>query len=94
MLGIVFANILDTEVVDNETENDRSCDVLEESRGVVALVIAVSGEEWNECVVCKTAGLWEAIHAAANFHIDIAIMDEWGQVVVHYANSSLKYLSE
>jgi hypothetical protein len=48
---------------------------------VLTLVVAVFGEMRDEGVICETAHLGEAIHAASYLDVNVAIVDKWGQFV-------------
>jgi hypothetical protein len=32
--------------------------------------------------VSKKAGLWEAVHPFTNFNKDVAVVDEWGKLIL------------
>ncbi len=36
----------------------------------------------NELIVCEAAGLWQAIHAAANFNVYETVVEQWFQHVL------------
>ena len=72
---MLFSNILNAEIVDNESEADWSCSVFPETRGVDDFVVAVFCEALFEQFVGQYTGLGEAIHGAANLHTDVAVFD-------------------
>lgn len=87
VFSMFAANILDTKVIDNEAESNGSSLVDEEAGSVFGLDVAMLGEVWDELVVGKSSGLWEAIHALANFHIDEVVVDKGLQVVLEHDGS-------
>ena len=44
MFSVLFSNILNSKIVDNESEADWSCSVFPEARGVDDFVVSVFGE--------------------------------------------------
>ena len=75
MLSMLFSNILNAEIVDNESEADWSCSVFPETRGVDDFIVAVFGEVLFQQFVGQYTGLGEAIHGARNFHINASVFD-------------------
>ena len=69
MVGIVFANIFDAKVVNNEAEGDVTALVPPKAGGLRRWGVAVFGEVGLESNVGKEAGLFEAVHAFANFNV-------------------------
>ena len=82
MLGVGASGISNSKIVDDETENYVLCVVAPEAGSQRAWVVAVGREELDKFVVCKASGLWQAIHAAADFDVDEFVVDERGQIVL------------
>ena len=76
VFSMFAANILDTEVVNYEAESNGTSFVDKEAGSVFGLDVSMLGEVWDELVIGKASGLWEAIHALANFHIDKVVVDK------------------
>ena len=70
---VVVANILYPEVIHAQVEPDGTGDVLPEAGRVRLLEISMAGEALAEEFVGKNAGLWEAVHSPAYFHVGITI---------------------
>ena len=45
-------------------------------------VLTVGLEERNELIVGKATGLWEAVHTAADLHVDITVVEQGIEVVL------------
>jgi hypothetical protein len=69
MVGIVFANIFDAKVVDDEAEGDVAALVSPKAGGARRWGVAVFGEVGLESNVGEEAGLFKAVHAFANFNV-------------------------
>jgi hypothetical protein len=69
MVGIVFANIFDAKVVNDEAEGDVTALVSPKAGGARRWGVAVYGEVGLESNVGKEAGLFKAVHAFANFNV-------------------------
>ena len=82
MLCIVFVVVFDTEVVYHQGEVDRARSVGPEARGVLARVVAMCSEAFDEQLLCNHTSLGQTIHAATNFNVDFAIMDLVHEVVL------------
>eukprot|EP00978_Attheya_sp_CCMP212_P021679 scaffold63644_cov46-Attheya_sp.AAC.4 len=84
VLGMFFSDIFDTKTVNNQTECDGSCFMGEETWGALGLVVSRGLEVFDEAGVGKDAGLGQAIHAFSDFNNNVAIMDEWGKMVLFH----------
>jgi hypothetical protein len=69
VVGIVFADVLDAKVVDNEAEGDVAARVTPEAGGSRRGGVAVFGKVGGETNVGNEAGLFEVVHALAKFHV-------------------------
>jgi hypothetical protein len=78
MLGVVTTGILD----DNKGKKDWASRMLEQARGVSALVIAMEGKVGNKGVVRNFAGLGEAIHAFPDSDIGMALVNKGAKFVL------------
>ncbi len=56
--------------------------MMEEARSVFGRTVAKGGKMFDKAVVCKDAGLREAVHAFANLDHDRAVVDEGFEVVL------------
>ena len=63
MIGVFFADVFHSEIVDNEGERDRSPIVRPQTRCVLALVVSLVVEALLEELLGKDAGLGQAIHS-------------------------------
>ena len=84
MLGVVFPDVLDSKVVDDEGESDGSSAVAEEAGSVGGSKVAVGGEVLGEAFVCEDACLRKAVHAFADFGQDVVVVDEGLQLVLSH----------
>jgi hypothetical protein len=69
VVGIVLANVLDAKVVGNEAEGDVAALVTPEAGGSRRGGVAIFGKVGGEANVSNEVGLFEAVHALANFHV-------------------------
>jgi hypothetical protein len=60
VVGMLFPNIFNAEIIDNEGEGDWSPFVAPEAWSVRALMISVGGESFPEEFVGKYACLWQS----------------------------------
>ena len=81
VVGGCILDILDTEVIHDEGENNAIGGMMPESRGEADGPVAEVEEVPLETVIRKAASLFEAGHALANLHVDIAVGDFGGKVV-------------
>ena len=58
MVGVVFMDVFDSEVIYNEGECDGAGDMSPQTRCVGYFEISVWSEVFLEGCVCKLAGLW------------------------------------
>ena len=84
VLGVLLADVVYPEVVDDESECDWSCAVAEETWGVSGGVVAVGCEVLREAIVCEDSGLGEAIHAFADFGHDVVVVDKGSKVILDH----------
>jgi hypothetical protein len=82
VFGVFGSDISDAEVVDHQTKRNGACFVIEEAWGEFDLVVPVAVEMFDQFVIGKAAGLWEAVHALAYLHVDETIMGDCGHIVV------------
>jgi hypothetical protein len=75
VLEVVFTNLFDTKVIDRKVEPGGVVFVVEEAWGVRLLIVAMSAKALFEEFVCKDPGLRKAVHAFANFHVDVIFVD-------------------
>jgi len=82
MFGMFATNVFDTKIINDEAKGNRACNMAEQTRGVFCLNVTMLGKVGNKLVVGNSASLGEAIHAAADFNVDVIIVDKGRQVVV------------
>lgn len=82
VLSMMFADVLDAEVVNDESEGDRAFGVGEETGSVLSGDVAVLGKVGLEASVGEYAGLWEAVHAHADFNHDHVVVDKGRKIVL------------
>jgi hypothetical protein len=63
------AELINGEVIDDETEGDVAGAVSEQARGIGALKVAVAGQVLDEADLRQAAGLWEPVHATPDFEV-------------------------
>jgi hypothetical protein len=74
MIGVCFANIFHTEVIDTEGKADGSPIMCPETGVDFALVVTIGLEALFEELLRNDAGLWESMHTFLNALKDISIM--------------------
>ena len=74
MINVVLRSVANAKVVHDESEHDVACLMFEEARSISALIVAMASEVFYESNLRQAAGLWESVHALANFEIDEAAM--------------------
>lgn len=72
---MVITNVLDAEIIDCEVEPDGSRIMGKEARRVWKLVVSMLGKTFLEELVGKDTGLWEAIHALPDLHVNMSVAD-------------------
>ena len=83
MVGMFFANVFDTKVINDETKTDGAPCVMPEAQGVVYRFVAIATEETHQLFFGKDAGLGKTIHSAVYLHIYFSIVDNVSEFVVH-----------
>ena len=71
-----FANVADTKVVNHQREKDGAIFVAPEAGGVFDGVVTKMSKAFDELEVGNDAGLWKAVHAMPDLHVDKAFMDK------------------
>jgi hypothetical protein len=74
MMGVIFAHILDTKVVNYQGESDRTGVVGSQGGGSRDGTVSILGKVKGELVVGNTAGLFEAWHPLSDLHVDPAVI--------------------
>ena len=72
MVGMLFANVFDTEVINNKAEADWVPLVVPNARSVSYGGVTIGAQEMDELLFSEYARLWKAIHATVYFSIDFA----------------------
>ena len=67
VVDMLTADVLDTEIVDSQTELYKASNMAKETGGVLGLDITVGCKVCNELVIGEFSGLGETIHALADF---------------------------
>ncbi len=78
MIGICFAEVLDTEIVDGEREGGTTSLVAPKTGGVADGIVSVGSEVCLELVIREDGGLLESVHALADFDVDVSFRIEMG----------------
>ena len=73
MISVGFAKIFDAKIIDGKSEGGRTSAVAPEPRGKAKRSIAIGGKVCFELIIAKNTGLFEAIHAFADFKIYISL---------------------
>mmetsp|Transcript_14926 Transcript_14926/g.34660 ORF Transcript_14926/g.34660 Transcript_14926/m.34660 type:complete len:283 (+) Transcript_14926:1156-2004(+) len=73
VLCVFLANILHSEVINDEGELDGSPLVEPEAVDDGALVVAVGLEAFLEQFLCEDAGLWKPVHSFADLDVDVSV---------------------
>jgi hypothetical protein len=84
MLGVVAAGVLDSEVINNQTEHDGTGSMGEETVRVFCSYVAVLGEMLDESIVGELASLGKTVHSFADFNEDVSIVDEGLELVLFH----------
>ena len=74
MIGVFFAHIFHTKVIDTEGKTDGSPIMRPETGVDCALVVAIGLEALFEELLRNDTGLWESIHTLLNAHKDVSIV--------------------
>ena len=82
MEGVVAVGVSDGKVIHDQGKADVPSGVLPQAGCVGTRMVAMWQKEFLEVVIGNVTGLREAVHAFANFHIDVTIVDEVMEVVV------------
>ena len=82
MAGVLLADIFDSKVVNDERARDRSGFVVPKTRGEVGRFVPVLVEVFFEALVGDDAGLWETVHALADFDVDPPILNKREEIVL------------
>jgi hypothetical protein len=75
MQCVVFADVFYTKVVDNEGELDRPGLVFPKAWCVFGRDVAECGKVLTQLVVGDDAGLREAVHARADFNVNVSVVN-------------------
>lgn len=81
VFGVVFAHILDTEVIDNEDKKYGSPLVTEEPRRSIALIIPMRSESLDKEIIGKFTSLLETVDSLGDFEVYPAVVDVLHEVV-------------
>jgi hypothetical protein len=73
-VGMLPPNVLDTKVVDTESEQERSPVMFPKAWSDIALLVAMLVELFFEKILCKDARLQETIHTFLYFDLDCTII--------------------
>ncbi len=84
MVGVLPPNVLDTKVVNTESEQERPPVMFPKARCAIALMVAVLVEAFFEEFLCKDACLRETIHSFLYIDVDCTIVGSQVNGVVHF----------
>ncbi len=82
MLGVSLRSVPDAKVVDDEAEDNVFGVVSPQPGRERNGAVAVGRQKCDELVVGETPGLWETVHSALDFHVHVAIVEQWAQTVL------------
>jgi len=80
--SVGFVGVSDGKVVHNQGASDVAAVILPETRCERTGMVPKGLEKGLQLVIGKFASLWEAIHSAADFDIDVTIVDEVVEAIV------------
>ncbi len=72
MISVFLAEVLDTEVINSESEGRATSGVAPKTWGVTDGVVSVWGEVGLELVVRQDGGFLETVHALSDFDVDVS----------------------
>jgi hypothetical protein len=75
MVGMLPPSLLDTKVVNTESEQKRLPVMFLKAKCDVTLMVAMLVEVFFEESPCKDARLWETIHALLYFDVDCTVVN-------------------
>ena len=81
MVGMLFANVFDTEVIDDKAEADWVPLVAPKARSVSYGGVTIVAQEMDELLFGEYARLWKAVHAVVYFSIDFAFVGNCVKIV-------------
>ena len=81
MVGMLFANAFDTEVINDEAEADRTPLVAPKARSVSYGGVTIVAQEADELLFGEYARLLKAVHAVPYFSIDFAFVGNCVKIV-------------
>ncbi len=82
MRGIIAIGVVDGKVIHDQGKLHIPSVMAPEARSEWTGVITMKWEQALEVVISEASGLWEAIHAFPDFHIDMAIVDKVMEIVM------------
>jgi hypothetical protein len=74
VVEVFDSNLINTKVINNETELDETPFVVPETRGGFSFIVTFSKKAGSEEIVGQNAGLGKAIAALDNFEVDPTVM--------------------
>ena len=82
MQGVIAVGVSNSEVVHDQGEMDIPGGVAPQARGERARVVPMWEEQLLEVIIGNAASLGKAVHTLADFHIDMAFVDETVELVM------------
>jgi hypothetical protein len=82
MLGVFVASVLDSDIINNQTEENGTGSMGEETTSVLCLHATVLGEMLDEYVAGQRASLGKTIHAFADLNQSVSFVDEGLELVL------------
>jgi hypothetical protein len=73
---VFAARVLYFDVISNQTEDNGTDSMGEETRSVLCLYVSVLGEMLDESIVGELASLGNAVHAFTDFDKNMSVVDE------------------
>jgi hypothetical protein len=82
VVGMLFADIFYSEIVDNEREHDGARVVFPQAMGVFGGRISMGSKSFLQELASEDAGLRQAVHSLLDLNVDKTNVDEWEEVVL------------
>ena len=82
MVGVFFADVFDTKVINDETKTDGAPCVMPEARGVADRCVAIATKEMDQLFFGKDASSGKTIHSVADLHIYLSVVGNVSEFVV------------
>jgi hypothetical protein len=82
---VFAARVLYSKVINNQTEDNGTGSMGEETKGVFCLYVTALGEMLDESIVDELASLGKTVYALADFDENMSVVDEGLELVLFHA---------